>query len=340
MMNNNSVKDLLIKVGTAVAHRVHQSLTQQSMAHRSAIFKQGEDDTIFQIDRDVEEVIVPLMQEAAAELGGIFLLAEGIGDDVHGLSLGAPDGQEPALRIIMDPIDGTRGIMYDKRSAFFLAAAAPNLGPGTRLSDAEVAVMVELPTSRSRLADVLWAVRGQGIHAYTLNLDTNEQRPQVIAPSSAKNLAGGFAQLVRFFPPGREILSRIEDRLIAEVTPNFDPSRAIVFEDQYISTGGQLYEMLIGHDRFIADLRHQLYQFLATQGLKGGHVCHPYDACTLPLMAAEAGVLALGVNEKPFDAPMDLTSPADWMLFANQHIYNLVWPVLRRLLREEQLLDD
>jgi hypothetical protein len=53
--------------------------------------------------------------------------------------------------VIVDPIDGTRGIMYDKRAAWALAGVAPNKGPGTRLRDIEVAVMTELPTSKMGL---------------------------------------------------------------------------------------------------------------------------------------------------------------------------------------------
>ncbi len=66
------------------------------------------------------------------------------------------------IRLIVDPIDGTRGIMYDKRPAWALAGVAPNKGPGTRLRDIEVAVMTELPTSKMGSADVLWATRGGG----------------------------------------------------------------------------------------------------------------------------------------------------------------------------------
>ncbi len=33
------------------------------------------------------------------------------------------------------------------------------------------------------------------------------------------------------------------------------PGRALCFEDQYLSTGGQLYELMVGHYRFNADLR-------------------------------------------------------------------------------------
>ena len=36
-------------------------------------------------------------------------------------------------RVIVDPIDGTRGLMYQKRSAWILTGVAPNRGPGTSL---------------------------------------------------------------------------------------------------------------------------------------------------------------------------------------------------------------
>ncbi len=73
--------------------------------------------------------------------------------------------------MIVDPIDGTRGIMYDKRAAWALAGVAPNKGSATRLSDIEVAVMTELPTSKMGFGDVLWAIKGQGAHGNRERLD-------------------------------------------------------------------------------------------------------------------------------------------------------------------------
>ena len=46
-----------------------------------------------------------------------------------------PEGTREAdaeIRLIVDPIDGTRGLMYDKRPAWALAGVAPNKGPGRR----------------------------------------------------------------------------------------------------------------------------------------------------------------------------------------------------------------
>ena len=42
-----------------------------------------------------------------------------------------PDGASEAdcqWRVIVDPIDGTRGLMYQKRSAWILTGVAPNRG--------------------------------------------------------------------------------------------------------------------------------------------------------------------------------------------------------------------
>lgn len=338
-MNHHLVKDILIQIGEAVCKKVHQSLKEQTVEERSEIFKEGEDDTIYRIDRDVEEVLVPILEKNARQLNGIVLVAEGVGENTNGVVL--PKGkraESASLRIIMDPIDGTRGIMYDKRSAFFLAAAAPNKGASTTLRDVEVAVMTELPTSRSNLSDTLWAIKGRGAHAYTRNLRSGDIARREIRPSRSRTIIGGFAQIARFFPPGRELLARIEDELIETLTPDRQPGKAVTFEDQYISSGGQLYEMLMGHDRFVADVRTALYRKLAREGKTPGHVCHPYDVCAT-LIGREAGLAITDIHGRDLDTPLDLLASVDWIGYANEHIRAEVEPVLQALLRKYGLTD-
>ena len=45
------------------------------------------------------------------------------------------------------------------------------------------------------------------------------------------------------------------------------PGKAHCFEDQYASTGGQLYELMARHDRFVTDLRPLLRPVLQRRGL-------------------------------------------------------------------------
>lgn len=337
-MNGEWVRDVLIEIGRQVCDRVHYSLIHQSLEDRTAVHAETAEDTIYNIDRDVESIIVPLLEKNARKLGGILLIAEGIGEE-NGMAI--PDDTEPekvAWRLIMDPIDGTRGIMYDKRSAFFLAGAAPNRGETTSLRDIEVSVMVELPTSRSHLSDELSAIRGQGVLRTTRNLNTGECAQRSIAPSKSKTILGGFGQISRFFPPAKEILARIEDELVSTLFPNPPTGRAILFEDQYISTGGQIYEMLTGHDRFVADLRASLYRRLQKEGRWTGLTCHPYDVSAHNI-AIEAGLSITDAIGAPLDPLLDTTSAVDWIAYANPSIRSEVEPVLLGLLRKHRLIE-
>ncbi|MCS7004868.1 MAG: hypothetical protein NZM38_06030 [Cytophagales bacterium] len=337
-MDHETIKDILIKIGAAICDKVYFSLKTQSAEARSAVHKEGEDDTIYQIDKDVEDILVPLLEKYASQFGGIVLLAEGIGETASGIPL--PQGmthQTCALRLIVDPIDGTRNIMYDKRSAFFLAAVAPNKGEETKLSDVEVAVMTELSTSKMYQSDTLYAIKGRGTKAFTRNLLTGEIFPKEVTPSKSKSIYGGFASIAKFFPPGRDILAKMEDELIARIIPDYPEGKTVVFEDQYISTGGQLYELLMGHDRFIADIRGVLFAKLKREGKKIGHICHPYDICTA-LIAKEAGVILTDVYGKDFDCKLDLLSDVSWVGYANKYIRSETEPHFLALLRENHLI--
>ena len=69
--------------------------------------------------------------------------------------------------MIVDTIDGTRGLMYDKRAAWCLAAAAPH---GGSLRDVVAAAMTELPTVKQGAADQLSGTRGGGVVAERIDL--------------------------------------------------------------------------------------------------------------------------------------------------------------------------
>ncbi|MDX2195104.1 MAG: hypothetical protein NW207_01695 [Cytophagales bacterium] len=334
-MNKTLIIEILKQIGHAVCDKVYASVNQHDVEHMSKVHHEGEDDTIYQIDKDVEDIIVPMLNLHARSLGGIVLLAEGIGDPLHGMVLPSElNAKSAALRIIIDPIDGTRGIMYNKRPGFFLAGVAANHGVETTLNDIVLAVMTELPISKNYTSDTLWTTRGHKPHAERRNLITNVVKKLELKPSKSNTILGGYAQLARFFPPGRDILSKIEDELIETLfSAQLQSGRAIVFEDQYISTGGQLYEMLMGHDRFIADLRPLLYKKLFGSGTKPGHVCHPYDACTF-LIGHEAGLIFTDGYGNSFDAPMDLLSDVSWCAYANRHICDEVQPHLQKLVHK------
>ena len=157
-----------------------------------------------------------------------------------------------------------------------------------------------------------------------------------LRPSTARGLENGFAMLSRFFPGGKEILAALEEELIEAVVGPVVPGKARVFEDQYISTGGQYFELMSGRDRFNADVRGCLDRLMARRGRALGITCHPYDACTA-LIAQEAGVEITDARGGPLDVPLDTTTPVSWIAYANPHLRALVEPVMRRLMRKHGL---
>ncbi len=90
-------------------------------------------DTIYALDRISEDYLVDWFAREIAPERPLLLVAEGLPDSGDGPGmLALPRGisaDEAEVRILMDPIDGTRGLMFQKRSAWILTGVAPNRGP-------------------------------------------------------------------------------------------------------------------------------------------------------------------------------------------------------------------
>ena len=291
-------------------------------------------DTIYAIDRVAEHELVAEIGRTIATLEEpVLLVAEGL----PGGEVVVPEGADRKTArwvIIVDPIDGTRGLMYQKRPAWILTGVARGPGPCT-LADIELAVQTEIPLVKQHLSDELWAVRGHGASAVRANRFTGEIVPLRLHPSTTTTLAHGFAMIARFFPGYRAELAAVDDEVVAAVLGPPQPGKAQLFEDQYISSGGQLYELMAGHDRFVADLRP-----LFERRRPGGSAlcCHPYDLCT-ELIAREMGVLLTDEHGLPLHAALDVTSDVGWIGYANRDLKALIEPHLRRALSRRGLID-
>ena len=266
----------------------------------SGIAQEQEGDTIYVIDRVSEELIVGFFERQAASSGGLVLIGEGLRGGQIVLPRGGTES-EARWRIIVDPIDGTRGIMYQKRSAWVLTGVAPNRGSQTNLQDIELAVQTEIPLVKQHLTDVAWAVRGEGVEAERYNRLIGQATPLAMRPSNARTIAHGFAMVARFFPGAREELAALDEEIVLGALGPVQPGKAHCFEDQYASTGGQLFELITGHDRFVADLRPLMEAGLKKRGLALGICCHPYDICT-ELIARELGVIVTDPLGQPLKA--------------------------------------
>ncbi len=314
---------------------VLEACAAQGTGTLATVAADGAGDTIYAIDRVSEAILVSSLTEVSRE-EPLCLVAEGLPGGCLMLPAGARDG-DCRWRVLVDPIDGTRGLMYQKRSAWILTGVAPNLGSGTRLRDITLAVQTEIPLIKQHLSDQLWAFRGQGVEARRFNRITSKEERLTLRPSTAGSIAHGFASVVRFFPGAREALAAVDDEIVGAVLPPPAPGKAACFEDQYASTGGELYELMAGHDRFIADLRPLVQSVYAARGLPPGLCCHPYDLCTA-LIAEELGVILSDPRGEPLDAPLNVEAEVGWVGYANQRIRTAVEPALRRALVRRGLL--
>ncbi len=322
----------LLALQAEIQRCVAGALQEQAGTALASVAREGASDTIYELDRSLDELLL----ERCAALGERYpfvLIAEG---NTRAFPAGADPGA-PVFRLIVDPLDGTRGIMYDKRSAWTLAAVAPNRGPATNLGDIVLAVQTEVPTTKQYLADTLWAIRGEGARAVRRNLLTGEERPFALVPSRAQDLSHGFAMLSKFFPGGKAVTAEIEEQLYAQLGSLVSADRVRVFDDQYISTGGQLYELIVGHDRFNGDIRAALKAAPAERGYPPGLTVHPYDICT-ELIAREAGVVVTDLRGQPLREPLSEDAEVSWLAYANKSLQARIEPILQNLFRQYGLL--
>ncbi len=272
----------------------------------AAVSGQTVADTIYAIDKVADDALLDWFDQ---HWSGVTVVSEGLDEPVV-------VGDEPEWTVIVDTIDGTRGLMYDKRPAWCLAAAAP---PGGTSADLVAAAMTELPTAKQGAADQLSAGRGSGLVADRLDLGNGVRQTLSLRPSAATDLEHSFSGVAKFFLPGKPALVSLEAELFRRLGCRH------VFDDEYLSSGGQIHELISGRDRFVADLRPLV------DGIT--FACHPYDVCA-SLLLEEAGGVVTDPWGGPLDVPLDTVTPVAWVGYANPSLADWIGPVLAELVDE------
>lgn len=337
----NDIRELLAPIRSLheqIRAAVVEACERASTEELAQVVKDDEGDTIFAVDRVSEELLVEFFEREIAPSAPLVLIAEGLEGGHVVLPHGALEA-DAVWRVVVDPIDGTRGLMYQKRSAWILTGVAPNRGVETNLEDIELAVQTEIPLVKQHLSDCAWAMRGEGARAERFNRLTGERAPLTLRPSRSPTIANGYAQVARFFPGARDELAAIDEEIVRGALGPSPVGKALCFEDQYTSSGGQLYELMAGHDRFIADLRARLGPVMEARGLPMSLCCHPYDLCT-ELIARELGVIVTDAAGGPLRAPLAVEPDVAWVGYANAEIRAGIEPLLRTALERRGLLED
>lgn len=287
----------LVSLGRSVRDAVRAALEQRSGALADVVRAEG-GDHIFGIDTVADRVVL----DALAEPGGIGARWPGTwvmeGFDAALPVGGAVDGPRP-WRYLCDPLDGTRPLLVDKRSAWVLIGAGRH---ATTLEELELSVVVEVPTRRAAWAMVCWADRDGRLVAVDEDLRTGELRPLRLDPRAGADLAHTFVTVVRFAPGHAEVIGRWADRHLAGLT---------TFEDLVPCSAGQMMGLASGADAAVFDPRPVLAP--ATMA------AHPYDLAGL-WVARAAGAVVEALPAGPLDVPLDVQHPVAWAGYANEAV--------------------
>jgi len=307
-----------------------ESRDKQSREELSRIAEQGSGDVVYGIDKPGEDLLASYCKNWVKEDGTSFVLvSEATGKSVFPANIAEEDAK---YRIIVDPIDGTRPLMYDLDSAWVLTGVAPNKGDQTSLEDIEIAVQTEIPRTYSNRNSIMYAVRGGEV--VIGRLQKGEIVDQTIpTPSKATTIAHGFAMLAKPFRAAKGTLGEIEERVFREILGPVQKGVADVFDDQYISAAGHMYNLITGKWRFVGDLRPLTEKVLNRRGEELGLCSHPYDLCT-KLIAEQLGVIITDLHGRKLNAPLDTTTDVGMLGYANEHIRQEVEPVLMKVLEE------
>src|SRR4029450_920568 len=101
-----------------IRNAVVAACEQSALDELAAIAKEEAGDTIYAVDKISEELLVEFFTHEIAVHTPIVLIAEGLEPDGERILPEGTAEEKAHWRIIVDPIDGTRGLMYQKRSAW------------------------------------------------------------------------------------------------------------------------------------------------------------------------------------------------------------------------------
>lgn len=331
MESGADVASCLVDLCRSIRVRVRAALRRGGDLGRAAGRSVG--DVQYRIDRLSEEGLVAAVRKHLRPLLPLRLLSEGLPPE--GVVVAAGRGAaDPLWRVLVDPIDGTRGLMFGKRSAFVLAGAAPER-PDARFRHLAAVAMVEIaPPNGGEGSDVLVAVRGGGARGWRESTAVRTGGPprgrkvaDLIAPSSARTLSHGFATFNRFLDGAQDVLGGLAEAFFERALSAAE--RGSVFEDQYICNAGQMHGLLTGRDRMVVDARPH---FRDRRG-RPLAAAHPYDVLGA-LILEEAGCPVTSPDGAPFDPPLDVVSDVAWAAFANGALARRYGPALAAALAE------
>ena len=289
----------------------------------------GLGDVTFGLDVPAEERIQTWHRELAChrplsvmteDVGWVHRVPDGTGGSrrTNGFEHGGP-------RIAFDPIDGTRNLMFDLRSAWTVVSFA---GPGPaqpRFGDICGGLVSELPTTRESRRRVLSAER-EGpclLREFEVGGD-RVQRERTLEVDLDDRPDNGYFPFFRYQPALRPAVAELEAAFLGRLVQCEGADESTLFDDQYITNAGQLVLLSLGTYRVIVDAR----PLIAARTGVHTTTAKPYDVAGAFVVAQAAGAVLSDPQGERLDFPIDCTTPLSFAGWANRATFERLHPHL------------
>lgn len=311
---------------------VRRALIENNRDDLTAVAAQAEMDTLYGIDTIAEHSLLEFLQQHQTEAPPFVLVGEFETGEAIRFGAGAPQ-----FRVLCDPIDGTRLLMFGKASGWILSAILPEKGDNSRLAETIFSLQTEIPLPKYSQTDTLWATVGGGAFQLRENLVTQQTIVKSLHAGHTSDLRHGFISFVKLFPRGKQLVAAIEEDFLREALRESAAEPASVFEDQHLSTAGQIYALIHGQNNLIVDFRPNLNHIWRGRAEPTVLCAHPYDLASW-LIAQEAGVVIRDTRGEPLDGPTHATAEIGWIGFANAALAQRYQAVLLAVLRQHGMI--
>ncbi len=279
---------------------------------------QGVGDWTFGLDLPSEERIAAWLQEQGAR-APISVLTEDTGWSHRAPGSSGPRDLETfghaGPRIAFDPVDGTRNLMSDLRSAWTVVSFA---GPGSdapRFSDVQAGLVSEIPTTRADRYRIYSAERGGPCVRQVRSLANDDLLEEEILRCDEDDRPDqGYFPFFRYDPVLRPALAQLESAFFERLERFESAELRSVYDDQYISSAGQLMLLSEGTYRMVVDAR----AWVARRAGRTTVTSKPYDVAGALVVAEAAGAVVTAASGRALDFPIDAETPVDFAGYANR----------------------
>ncbi len=314
--------ELCDEIGSATRALLLNALERGNLTAISRGVAEGAGDVTFGLDLPSEELLTGWLVDRA-RTGPISVLTEDSGWRHMGPNpSGAPDAEPVTLsgfdhggpRIAFDPVDGTRNLMTNLRSAWTVVSFAPPGSCMPRCSDLTGGIVAELPTSRARTRTILVSERGKPCHLEERDLLTSvvtAERELVV--DTDNRVDHGYFPFFRYMHDLRPAIAQMEADFLARLESIESADVRNCYDDQYICSAGQLIMLAMGTYRFVVDPR----ALLAERRGRPTITTKPYDIGGAVLCAQSAGCIITAPDGSALDFDIDTHSPISFVGYAN-----------------------